>query len=65
MTSLSSTKKSVATGLSTAMMERAARISAMLDRWNADDVSEEPEWSVEELEPMSLRASVDTEPHQP
>lgn len=35
--------------------ERAARVSAMLDRWAADDVSGEPEWSVEDIEPMTLR----------
>jgi hypothetical protein len=34
----------------------------MLDRWEAEDVSGEPEWSVEELEPVKLRrASVDHE----
>jgi hypothetical protein len=27
----------------------------MLDRWDAEDVSDEPEWDVEELEPMTLR----------
>ena len=32
------------------MAERAARIVAMLDRWDSEDVSEEPEWSVEDLE---------------
>jgi hypothetical protein len=35
--------------------ERAARITAMLDRWGAEDVSGEPEWSVEDIEPMKLR----------
>jgi hypothetical protein len=29
----------------------------MLDRWEAEDVSGEPEWSVEELEPVRLRRS--------
>ena len=37
------------------MAERAARIAAMLDRWDAEDVSGEPEWNVEDLEPMALR----------
>jgi hypothetical protein len=36
--------------------ERAARVTAMLDRWEAEDVSGEPEWSVEELEPVTLRS---------
>lgn len=25
----------------------------MLDRWNTEDVSKEPEWSIEDLEPMT------------
>ena len=37
------------------MRERAVRVAAMLDRWEAEDVSGEPEWNVEELEPMTLR----------
>ncbi len=37
------------------MAERAARIAAMLDRWDAEDVSGEPEWDVEDLEPVKLR----------
>jgi hypothetical protein len=35
--------------------ERAARIAAMLDRWESEDVSGEPEWDVEDLEPIALR----------
>lgn len=35
--------------------ERAARIAAMLDRWDAENVSDEPEWDSEDLEPMALR----------
>ena len=31
------------------MMERAARIAAMLDRWDAEDVSGEPEWNNEDF----------------
>jgi hypothetical protein len=27
----------------------------MLDRWNAEDVSKEPDWSVADLEPVTLR----------
>lgn len=41
--------------------ERAVRIAAMLDRWAAEDVTSEPEWDVEDLEPMTLRAPVSTE----
>jgi hypothetical protein len=47
------------------MAERAARISAMLDRWNAEDISDEPEWSVEDLEPMKLRSAAASGPHRP
>jgi hypothetical protein len=37
------------------MAERAARVAAMLDRWDSEDVSGEPEWNVEDLEPMTVR----------
>jgi hypothetical protein len=46
-------------------MERAARITAMLDRWAAEDVSGEPEWNVEDLEPMTLRTAVAPDRHKP
>jgi len=39
------------------MAERAARIAAMLDRWAAEDVSDEPEWDVGDIQPMTLRSS--------
>jgi len=35
--------------------QRAARVAAMLDRWDFEDVSDEPDWNVEGLEPMALR----------
>jgi hypothetical protein len=37
------------------MAGRAARIAAMLDRWKAEDVCDEPTWDVEDLESMTLR----------
>ena len=37
--------------------ERGARISTMLDRWDSEDVSSEPEWDVEELAPTTFRRS--------
>lgn len=37
--------------------ERAARIAAMLDRWAAEDVSDEPEWDLEDIQPVALRSS--------
>jgi hypothetical protein len=40
------------------MAERAARIAAMLDRWDAEDVSGEREWDVEDLEPMKLPPAI-------
>jgi hypothetical protein len=39
--------------------ERAARIATMLDRWESEDVSGEPDWNVEDLEPVTLRRSAD------
>jgi hypothetical protein len=46
------------------MAERARRIAAMLDRWDQEDVSGEPDWNVEDLEPMTLR-DPDSAKHQP
>ena len=34
--------------------ELAARIRAMLSRWVTEPVTDEPEWSVEDIEPMQL-----------
>jgi hypothetical protein len=36
------------------LAERAARVRAMLSRWATEPVSDEPEWSVEDIEPMHL-----------
>ena len=47
--------KHVETSSPREMAERAARIEAMLDRWDSEDVSDEPEWDVKDLEPMTLR----------
>jgi hypothetical protein len=46
------------------MAERAARIAAMLARWATDDVSREPEWSIEDVEPLILRQGNDPETHR-
>jgi hypothetical protein len=45
--------------------ERAARIAAMLDRWNAEDVSKEPDWSIADLQPITLRHSTEDEKPDP
>jgi hypothetical protein len=45
--------------------ERAARIAAMLDRWNAEDVSKEPDWSIADLQPITLRHSTEDEKPTP
>lgn len=37
--------------------ERAARVAAMLDRWAAEDVSDEPEWDVGDIQPATLGSS--------
>ena len=34
--------------------ERAARVRAMLARWEREAVTDEPEWSVDDIEPMNL-----------
>ena len=43
------------------LAERAARVAAMLDRWAAEDVSGDPDWSVEDLEPITLHHSIENE----
>ena len=35
-------------------VDRAQRIAAMLSRWEAEDVSGEPDWDVTGIEPLSL-----------
>ena len=32
--------------------QRAERVRAMLDRWAAEDVSDEPDWDVEDTAPL-------------
>ena len=55
MASLPRTSTSMAEAAAKDMADRAKRIAAMLDRWNSEDVSGEPDWNVEDLEPMMLR----------
>ena len=49
--------KDAETALRQERAERAARIAAMLDRWAAEDVSDEPEWDVGDIQPVTLRSS--------
>ena len=37
----------------------------MLDRWNAEDVSKEPDWSIADLQPITLRHSTEDEKPDP
>ena len=37
---------------------RAERVRAMLKRWAAEDVSDEPVWDVEDIQPMRFRGAV-------
>jgi hypothetical protein len=32
----------------------ATRVAAMLDRWEAEDVSDEPDWDIRDIEPIAL-----------
>jgi hypothetical protein len=43
------------------LAERAARVRAMLARWASEAASDEPEWSIEDIEPMRL----DRDPNHP
>jgi hypothetical protein len=36
------------------MTTTAARVAAMLDRWEAEDVSDEPDWDIGDVEPIAL-----------
>ncbi len=42
-----------------AQVNPALRVAAMLDRWRAEDVSDEPEWDVSDLERVALRSPTD------
>ena len=45
-------------------LERAARVAAMFERWAAEDISEEPDWDVDQISPVEFRPSetADTKP---
>lgn len=43
--------------------EQAARIAAMFERWAAEDVSEEPDWDVEQIERIRFSAPPDAIEH--
>ena len=34
--------------------EQAARVAAMFDRWAAEDVSDEPEWDIDQVEQVAF-----------
>lgn len=34
--------------------EQAARVAAMFERWDAEDVSDEPEWDVDQVEQVAF-----------
>jgi hypothetical protein len=36
-------------------VDQAKRVAAMLDRWSAEDVSDEPDWDVADIAPIALR----------
>jgi hypothetical protein len=35
-------------------VDRTLRLAAMLDRWDAEDLADEPDWDVSDLEPLSM-----------
>jgi len=37
-------------------VDRAQRRLATLDRWEAEDVADEPDWEVTAIEPLKLRS---------
>jgi hypothetical protein len=40
--------------------EQAARIRAMLKRWAAEDVTDEPEWDVTHVERLSFATQIES-----
>ena len=38
------------------LVDRTKRIVSMLDRWETENVADEPEWDVGDIEPLALRA---------
>jgi hypothetical protein len=44
--------------------ERAARVTAMLERWAQQDVSREPEWDIDDVQRLRL-GRVDAESDEP
>ncbi len=49
--------KDVEKALREEMAGPAERIAAMLDRLAAEDVSDEPEWDADDIQPITLRSS--------
>ena len=37
------------------LADRIERVASMLDRWETEDVGDEPDWDVDDLEPLALR----------
>jgi hypothetical protein len=37
------------------LVDRTKRIASMLDRWETEDVADEPEWDISDIEPVALR----------
>src|SRR5690349_9537447 len=40
-------------------VDRTQRLAAMLDRWDAEDIADEPDWDVSDLEPLAMRPPSD------
>jgi hypothetical protein len=37
-------------------IDRAQRVAAMLDRWEREEIVDEPDWDVDDVERLALRA---------
>ncbi len=40
-------------------VDRTQRIAAMLDRWEAQDLGDEPDWGISDLEHLAMRSPKD------
>jgi hypothetical protein len=45
--------------------EQAARVRAMLQRWSREPDATDPDWSVDDIEPLALRNEAEADPRRP
>ncbi|MCG8424023.1 MAG: hypothetical protein MJE77_39530 [Proteobacteria bacterium] len=51
----SASNNAASTDEHTQRARRAQRLARMFERWDADNVSDEPEWDINDIEPLGFR----------